>query len=41
MAYTEEDWEKTQDENTNGPEDLDDSMDWAFKAEKPNMEGDD
>ena len=38
MAYTEEDWEKIQDENINGSEDLDDGCDWYRKIEKPDTE---
>lgn len=39
MACTEEDWERVQDENINGPEDFDDGCDWYHKVENPNMEG--
>jgi len=40
MAYTEEDWERVQDENVNGPEDEDDFSEWYNKVENPNQEGD-
>jgi len=31
--YTEEDWERVQDENVNGPEDFDDGCDWCQSRE--------